>query len=152
MLCIRRELHLSAILFSIFVVLKPGVPFRTTKALTWPLTLLRAQITTTSANVALPIHRLRPFSRQPPSTCQHPTHANRTPASHLSDVKLRHALWRGPVRIANRYMTVERDAGHLESVKWVAGERTFVAVVCSADASDPLLGSVSPHAPASEGS
>ncbi len=62
--------HRSAILPSILVVRNPGVPLRTTKALTCPLTLLRAQMTTTSANVALPIHRFRPFSRQPPLTCR----------------------------------------------------------------------------------
>jgi hypothetical protein len=39
----------SAILFSILVVLRPGVPFRTTKALTCPLSELRAHTTITSA-------------------------------------------------------------------------------------------------------
>jgi hypothetical protein len=46
--------HRSEILFSIFVVLKPGVPFLTMKALTCLVSMLRAQMTTTSANVALP--------------------------------------------------------------------------------------------------
>ena len=81
----------SAILFSILVVLKPGVPFLTTKALTWPVSLDRAQTMTTSDHVALPIQRLRPLSFHPPGT--------------------------------------------------------LVAVVCSAAASDPLVGSVSAQAP-----
>ncbi len=33
------------------------------------VSLLRAQMTMMSANVALPIQRFRPFSTQPPSTC-----------------------------------------------------------------------------------
>ena len=54
----------SAILRSIFVVSKPGVPFSTRNALTWSSASSRAQITTTSAKVPLPIQRLAPFSTQ----------------------------------------------------------------------------------------
>lgn len=38
------------------------------RLLTWLVTLLRAQMTTTSAKVPLPIQRFRPLSSQPPST------------------------------------------------------------------------------------
>ena len=47
---------------------KPGLPLRTMKALTWLVSLLRAQMIATSANVPLPIQRLRPLSTQPPCT------------------------------------------------------------------------------------
>src|SRR2546421_6830642 len=46
----------KAILFLIFSVLKPGVPFSTTKALTLPSETSRAHTTHRSAKVALPIH------------------------------------------------------------------------------------------------
>mmetsp|Transcript_23970 Transcript_23970/g.66584 ORF Transcript_23970/g.66584 Transcript_23970/m.66584 type:complete len:268 (+) Transcript_23970:599-1402(+) len=60
--------HLSAILFSIFDVECPSEPFSTMKALTFPVATSLAHTTVTSANVPLPIHRLYPFSLQPPST------------------------------------------------------------------------------------
>ena len=44
----------------------PGDPFFTTNAPTWPSCVLRAQTTTRSATAPRPIHRLRPFSTQPP--------------------------------------------------------------------------------------
>lgn len=51
--------HRSEVLFSIFVVLKPGVPFLTMKALTCFVSVTsRAQMITTSANVALPAVRV----------------------------------------------------------------------------------------------
>ena len=46
----------SAILPWIFSVVKPGVPVSTTKPLTWLSATSRAQTTTRSAKVALPIH------------------------------------------------------------------------------------------------
>ena len=52
----------SAILFSIFVAVKPGVPFSTTKPRTRFVSTSRAQTTTRSAKVALPIQRLAPLS------------------------------------------------------------------------------------------
>ena len=52
----------SACLRSILVAVKPGVPRRTRKPLTWSSAVSRAQMTTTSANVALPIQRLAPLS------------------------------------------------------------------------------------------
>ena len=58
-----------AILPSILLVLKPGVPLCTMKALICLVLRLRAHTTTTSAKVALPIQRLQPLSTQPPSTC-----------------------------------------------------------------------------------
>ena len=57
--------HRSATLFSIFDVRIPGFSFRTMNPLISPSTLLRAQTMTTSANVAFPIHRFLPLSRQP---------------------------------------------------------------------------------------
>jgi hypothetical protein len=53
-----------AIFCSILVGMKPGVSFSTRKPLTWSSASLRAQMTTTSANVALPIQRLAPLSTQ----------------------------------------------------------------------------------------
>ncbi|TMK38580.1 MAG: hypothetical protein E6G66_18395 [Actinobacteria bacterium] len=53
-----------AILCSIFSVENPGVPFSTRKPFTLPSSTSRAQITTTSAKVALPIHFLTPWSTQ----------------------------------------------------------------------------------------
>mmetsp|Transcript_37935 Transcript_37935/g.112318 ORF Transcript_37935/g.112318 Transcript_37935/m.112318 type:complete len:453 (-) Transcript_37935:164-1522(-) len=58
----------SAILFSIFSALKPGVPLRTMNALTWRVSLLRAHTTVTSDHVPLPIQRLLPSIIQPPGT------------------------------------------------------------------------------------
>jgi hypothetical protein len=52
----------SAILPSILVGVNPGVPFSTRKPLTWPSSTSLAQITVTSAKVALPIHFFSPFS------------------------------------------------------------------------------------------
>ena len=42
----------------------PGVPFSTRKPLTWPSAASRAQTTTTSAMVPLPIHFFSPLSTQ----------------------------------------------------------------------------------------
>ena len=50
----------SASLFSIFVAAKPGMSFSTTKPLTLSSATSRAQTTTRSANVPLPIHRFAP--------------------------------------------------------------------------------------------
>mmetsp|Transcript_24389 Transcript_24389/g.63351 ORF Transcript_24389/g.63351 Transcript_24389/m.63351 type:complete len:278 (-) Transcript_24389:166-999(-) len=58
----------SAILFSIFVAVSPGVPLSTRNALTPPVAVFRAHTTVTSANVPLPIHRFCPFNIQPPGT------------------------------------------------------------------------------------
>src|SRR4028118_791027 len=55
----------SAYLPSIFVGVKPGVPFSTTKVFTWSSATSRAKTTTTSAKVPLPIQRLAPSMTQP---------------------------------------------------------------------------------------
>src|SRR5947209_10806235 len=53
-----------AILPSIFSAVKPGVPFSTRKPFTWLSASSRAQMTVTSAKVALPIHFFWPLSTQ----------------------------------------------------------------------------------------
>lgn len=57
--------HRSAVLCWILPTRRPGLPLRTMKALTALVCVLRAQMTTTSANGALPIQRLPPSRRQP---------------------------------------------------------------------------------------
>ena len=52
----------SAILFSIFVAVRPGVSLPRTNPLTWSSASSRAQTTMRSANVPLPIQRLAPLS------------------------------------------------------------------------------------------